>query len=171
MTSEPGPRAEGTCSLGAVLGSCLSSKAGQNMPTSRAKSGHRTENQPVLVRGAAGTEALTVLTCWDMFSKSRGKACPRTRSPLRETRTGPCGTVRWVSLQTVYWSQHTPLPFCSQASMTWASVSFLLFFCLFRAALPAYRGSQARGRIRATAAGLRHSHSHARSKPRLRPTP
>ena len=32
-------------------------------------------------------------------------------------------------------------------------------------------GSQARGRIRAAAAGLQHSHSHTRSEPHLRPTP
>ena len=34
----------------------------------------------------------------------------------------------------------------------------------------AYGGSQARGRIRAASAGRRHSHSNARSKPRLHPT-
>ena len=49
---------------------------------------------------------------------------------------------------------------------------YLFFaFCLFRAAPKACGGSQARGRIRATAAGLQHSHSNAGSKPRLRPTP
>ena len=31
--------------------------------------------------------------------------------------------------------------------------------------------TQARDRMEATASGLCHSHSHARSKPRLRPTP
>ena len=35
----------------------------------------------------------------------------------------------------------------------------------------AYGGSQARGPIRAAAAGLHHSHSHARPEPHLRPTP
>ena len=49
------------------------------------------------------------------------------------------------------------------------------FFLLFRAAPMAYGGSQAKGRIRTTAAGLlyshSHSHSHAGSQPRLRPTP
>ena len=35
----------------------------------------------------------------------------------------------------------------------------------------AYGSSQARGLIGATAAGPRHSHSNARSKPCLRPTP
>ena len=38
---------------------------------------------------------------------------------------------------------------------------------LVRAAPAAYGGSQARGRIRAAAAGLHHSHSHAGPKPRL----
>jgi len=35
----------------------------------------------------------------------------------------------------------------------------------------AYGGSQARGLIRAIAAGLHHSHSNARSEPCLPPTP
>ena len=37
------------------------------------------------------------------------------------------------------------------------------FFFLFRAALAACGGSQARGQIGATAAGLHHNHSHAGS--------
>ena len=41
------------------------------------------------------------------------------------------------------------------------------FFLLFRAAPLAYGGSQTRGLIRATAAGLRHSHSNAASEPCL----
>ena len=45
------------------------------------------------------------------------------------------------------------------------------FFVFYRAALAAYGGSQARGRIGATAAGLHHSHSNMGSEPRLRPTP
>ena len=48
---------------------------------------------------------------------------------------------------------------------------FLFFFGLSRAAPMAYGGSQARGQIIAVAAGLHHSHSNARSKPHLRPTP
>ena len=47
-------------------------------------------------------------------------------------------------------------------------LSFFFFFCLFRATPTAQGGSQARGRIRAVAAG--HV-SHARSQPRLQPTP
>uniref|UniRef100_A0A8C3YHJ8 Immunoglobulin V-set domain-containing protein n=1 Tax=Catagonus wagneri TaxID=51154 RepID=A0A8C3YHJ8_9CETA len=53
-----------------------------------------------------------------------------------------------------------------------SSTNFLsFFFCLSRAAPLAYGDSQARSRIRAAAAGLRHSHSNAGSESRLRPTP
>ena len=41
---------------------------------------------------------------------------------------------------------------------------FYFIFLLFRAAPAAYGGSQARNRIGATAAGLRHSHSNAISE-------
>ena len=46
---------------------------------------------------------------------------------------------------------------------------FFAFF--FRATPVAYVGSQARGRIGATAPGLHHSHSNARSEPCLLLTP
>ena len=42
---------------------------------------------------------------------------------------------------------------------------------LFRATPTPYGGSQARGRIRAAAAGLHHSHSHTRSEPCLQHMP
>ena len=45
------------------------------------------------------------------------------------------------------------------------------FFGPFRAASAACGGSQARGRIRAVAAGLHHSHSNSGSEPSLRLTP
>ena len=46
-----------------------------------------------------------------------------------------------------------------------AKYKYLPFFpCFFRAAPEAHGGSQTRGRIRATAAGLHHSHSHAGSE-------
>ena len=47
---------------------------------------------------------------------------------------------------------------------------FIYLFSLFafsRAAPAAYGGSQARGLIGAAATGLRHSHSHTGSEPRL----
>ena len=48
---------------------------------------------------------------------------------------------------------------------------FFFFFLLFRAAPATYRGSQVRGLIGATAAGLYHSHSNAGSEPHLWSTP
>ena len=45
------------------------------------------------------------------------------------------------------------------------------FFFLFRASLVACGSSQARGRIRATTAGIHHSYSKARFEPYLWPTP
>ena len=52
-----------------------------------------------------------------------------------------------------------------------ATLVFVVVVVVFRAALAAYGGSQARGLIRAVAAGLHHSHSNAGSKPNLPPTP
>ena len=46
-----------------------------------------------------------------------------------------------------------------------------IYFVFLGAVPVAYGGSQARGRIVAVAAGLCHSHSKARSKPHLQPTP
>ena len=48
---------------------------------------------------------------------------------------------------------------------------FVFVFCLFRVALVAYGGSQARGQIGAAAAGLHHRHSNAGFKPLLLLTP
>ena len=48
---------------------------------------------------------------------------------------------------------------------------FIFYFLLFRAAPPAYGGSQARGPTGDTAAGLHQSHSNTRFEPHLRPTP
>ena len=51
-------------------------------------------------------------------------------------------------------------------------INFIFFFfLLFRATGIVYESSQAKGQIRATAAGLNHSHSHAISKPCLGPIP
>ena len=48
---------------------------------------------------------------------------------------------------------------------------FFFFFGLFRALIAAFGGSQARGRIRAIAASLPHSHSNAGAEPCLNPIP
>ena len=50
-------------------------------------------------------------------------------------------------------------------------VFYFILFCRFRATYTAYGGSQARGQIRAVAAGLHHSHNNAGSEPHPRPTP
>ena len=57
--------------------------------------------------------------------------------------------------------------------MSFFKLIFFFFFFAFldRATPTACGGSQARGQIRATAAGLCHSHSNAGSEPCLRPTP
>ena len=47
----------------------------------------------------------------------------------------------------------------------------MMIFFFFRALHSAYGSSQARSQIRAIDASLCHSHSNARSEPRLRPTP
>ena len=49
--------------------------------------------------------------------------------------------------------------------------NFIIYLFIFRAAPTAYGGSQTRGLIGATDAGLCHSYSNARSEPRLQPTP
>ena len=54
---------------------------------------------------------------------------------------------------------------------TFVLTYFLSFFLwLFRAEPMAHGGSQARGRIGATAAGRSYSHSNMRSEPPLQPT-
>ena len=50
-------------------------------------------------------------------------------------------------------------------------LSFFVVVAISWATPVAYGGSQARGQIRAVAAGLHHSHSNTGSKPRLQPTP
>ena len=66
----------------------------------------------------------------------------------------------WVKAQLAHWMIHK-------------SLNFLLFLFLFtfRAAPTAYGSSQAKGRIRAVAAGLCHSHSNTRSELCPQPTP
>ena len=49
--------------------------------------------------------------------------------------------------------------------------SIIFYFLLFRAIPAAYGRSQARGRIRAMAAGLHHSHGNTGSEPHFPPRP
>ena len=55
--------------------------------------------------------------------------------------------------------------------ITTARTHLFIFFSLFMSPPEAYGSSQARGRIRAAAAGVHHSHSNMGSKPRLWPIP
>ena len=55
--------------------------------------------------------------------------------------------------------------------LRWGFLFVCLCFVLLRLHPPAHGSSQARGLIRAAAAGLHQSHSKARSEPRLQPTP
>ena len=61
------------------------------------------------------------------------------------------------------------LPEATHAFLGSWPLPLFFFFCPFRATPAAYGGSQSRGLIRAVAAV--HSHSNARSEPRLQPTP
>jgi len=64
-----------------------------------------------------------------------------------------------------------PQPHDSQSdSLTTAPQQELLFW-LFKAAPAAYGGSQVRGQIGGTTAGLHHSHSNEGSELHLSPTP
>ena len=75
----------------------------------------------------------------------------------------------WISLSQNEISSY--LYFCSISHTGHIIYLFALFFFFLKAAPEAYGSSQARGQNRAAAASLHHSHSHARSKPHLRPTP
>ena len=68
----------------------------------------------------------------------------------------------WISEGTVTLEE-------SRTTVSYFILCIYLFFCLFAfsRATPAAYGSQARGPIRAVAAGLCHSHSNAGSKPCL----
>ena len=68
----------------------------------------------------------------------------------------------FYSLET-HWIYENPVNFYKK--------KIFLAFVFFWATPMAYGGSQARGLIGAVTAGLRHSHSKARSEPHLRPTP
>ena len=72
---------------------------------------------------------------------------------------------------------HSPCLYCYGMKIAIDNVctrkaSLFVLFCLvfFRAAPAAYGGSQARGQIRATAAGLHHNPGNTGSESHLRPT-
>ena len=66
------------------------------------------------------------------------------------------------------WTPHSSWVSCSSFVLQF----YFFFLFVFSSPTPAaYEGSQARGLIGATAASLPHSHSNAKSKPHLQPTP
>ena len=76
-------------------------------------------------------------------------------------------------MNALLWEMRTS-KFWANIALLIVPIHFIYLFCLFAiswAALAAYGGSQARGRIGAIAAGLRQSHSNVGSEPRLQPTP
>ena len=111
--------------------------------------------------------------CRNEFSQSQGKRFlegeENSLGPSKGKKhfcSGLCGTHRPSP------RKMGRAPFCILWSLSWLPVFvfvlfYFYFYLLFRAAPAAYGGSQARGQIRAIAAGLHHSHSNARSERRL----
>ena len=83
-------------------------------------------------------------------------------------------TTRVVTLRQGLWGTKFPRSRTTALASpeTWLASSsfpsFFFFYFLFRATLAAYGGSQAKGRIRAAATGLQHSHSNTGSEPHPR---
>ena len=77
----------------------------------------------------------------------------------------------WSLLIILFWA----FTYCGLIHLFFQPTNFILFlyFLLFKVVPLAYGGSQARSQIRATSAGLHHSHSHSHtgSEPCLWPTP
>ena len=85
----------------------------------------------------------------------------RTEEPICKTETDP-------------WTRRADEGMGCTGSLGLVYVNYYIFFSvfsLFRAAPVAYGGSQAKGPNGTAAASLHHSHSNARSKPGLQPTP
>ena len=83
---------------------------------------------------------------------------------LSEARDRTCNLVVPSQISFRCATTRTPKPFAVSEFLILDSLThlFLILFYVFRAALVAYGGSQARGWIGAAAAGLLHSHSNTR---------
>ena len=90
---------------------------------------------------------------------------------IYHSRFPPSFQITIKKIQTTFFIFHFVLGSLFHACTYRSTSFFFLLFCLFRATLMAYGGSQARNGIRAAAAGLHHSHSNVGSKTRLQPTP
>ena len=118
--------------------------------------------------GPAGSEARhTVCTAFALREPNASGKRPEPRPGQHERQSPPGGAnMRRRSAETVRfyrWDVCLERPVCILSSI------YTTFF--FRAAPAGQEGSQARGRIGATAAGLHHSHSNRGSKQHLRPAP
>ena len=99
-----------------------------------------------------------------LYLKKNSKNLPYTNTILRMTPTLFNSSVAWSPVQDTWnpvGKQNSPV---DNGVHAWLLISCLFSFFLFTAILGAHVSSQARGLIRAAAAGLHHSHSNAGSK-------
>ena len=128
-----------------------------------------------------GPTELPALTPWSSLLRRRGTGPVSTyRTEKEDASKHPLNLphisyytkcLRFVSFKHTSHGGKPQRSSVTSAQQPSKSLLFLFFVLLLRAAPAAPGGSQARGPIGATAAGLHHSHSNARSKPSLRPTP
>ena len=104
--------------------------------------------------------------CW-AGNQTRIPALPSWCWSYCTTAGAPTSFSSWCSPDA--YKQETVLPFLFLWLLVYGCI-YTYFFIFFRAALEAYGGSQARGRIEAVAASLHHHHSNARSESCLQPT-
>ena len=89
--------------------------------------------------------------------------------PLLSEQTAGLGKARGRSSHLIRFRGSNQHMICH--TLPRGQVPMPFFVCLFRDALMAYGGSQARGRVGAVAASLCRSHTNAISEPCLQPTP
>jgi len=112
------------------------------------------------------------LQCWILNSPSEAK---KWTCILMDSSQVHChwAIVGSPAISNFYFYIHASSKTCLSGGCTLILFYFTLFqfnsILLFRVAPTAYRSSQSRGRIRAAAAGLCHSHSNVPSEPCLQP--
>ena len=104
-----------------------------------------------------------------LFLKGFTSTAPSTWGCLWKGELRRWGRITFYSIFLVLIFEYFHMYINPSNEHTWFYL-FIYLFCLFRAAPTAHGGSQARGLIRAVAAGLHHSHHNVRSEPCLRPT-
>ena len=103
----------------------------------------------------------------------RGYCSSPPHPPIPSHPAGQLGHILTVKADVRQWKQKYAWPFVRCFFFLFFSFFslFLKFLLFFRATPTVYGGSRARGQIRATAAGLCHSHSNAESKSQLQSIP